>query len=95
MSHVTFNSDYDHRWPSGAITAFKKGMSLRVRAEVSIAAIAAKKATADEKSDTQSDNEQIGQATHSGRDQPLADEDVHLSTGPDVRDQRLSPPGER
>lgn len=33
-----FTSDYDHRWPSGAVTAFKDGMKVHVKEEVAKAA---------------------------------------------------------
>lgn len=42
---VHFTADYDHRWPSRAITAFKAGMTLTVRRVVGQAAIDKGKAT--------------------------------------------------
>lgn len=44
MSKVRFTADYDHRWPSRARTAFRKGWEGRVKREVADAAIAAGKA---------------------------------------------------
>jgi len=41
MAKVTFSRNYDHTWPSRAVTAFKKGWSGTVRAEVEEAARAA------------------------------------------------------
>lgn len=35
---VTFAADYDHHWPSRAVTAFKAGWSGRVKREVAVAA---------------------------------------------------------
>lgn len=45
MARVTFTKDYDHRWPSRAVTAFKKGWMGTVKAEVAEAAIAKGSAT--------------------------------------------------
>ncbi len=42
---VHFAQDYDHRWPSRAVTAFKAGWSGTVKREVGEAAIAKGKAT--------------------------------------------------
>lgn len=44
MSHVKFTADYDHKWPSGCVTAFKKGWEGTVKAEVTEAAVKARKA---------------------------------------------------
>lgn len=41
MSWFKFTADYDHRWPSGAVTEFKEGMILSVKQEVAEAAKAA------------------------------------------------------
>lgn len=40
---IRFSDDYDHKWPSGAETAFKAGMELPVKREVGEAAIGAGK----------------------------------------------------
>lgn len=42
---VHFTADYDHRWPSRAVTAYKAGMILTVRRVVGEAAIAKGRAT--------------------------------------------------
>ena len=42
---VHFTADYDHRWPSRAVTAYKAGMTLTVRRVVGEAAIDKGKAT--------------------------------------------------
>lgn len=42
---VHFTADYDHRWPSRAVTAYKAGMILTVRRIVGLAAIGKGKAT--------------------------------------------------
>lgn len=42
---VHFTADYDHRWPSRAVTAYKAGMILTVRRVVGEAAIGKGKAT--------------------------------------------------
>jgi len=34
MARITFTRNYDHRWPSRAITAFKAGWTGTVKAEV-------------------------------------------------------------
>lgn len=39
MPHVKFEKDYDHTWPSRAVTAFKAGWSGNVKDEVAAAAI--------------------------------------------------------
>ena len=39
MPHVTFERDYNHKWPSRAVTAFKAGWSGRVKQEVADAAV--------------------------------------------------------
>lgn len=41
---VKFTADFDYQWPSRAVTAFKKGMELTVKAEAGQAAIDAGKA---------------------------------------------------
>lgn len=41
---VKFTADYDHTWPSRAVTAFKKGMELTVKQEAGRAAVDAGKA---------------------------------------------------
>lgn len=43
--YVIFKKDYDHVWPSRAVTAYKTGFKGRVKAEVAEAAIAAGAAT--------------------------------------------------
>ena len=45
MPRVRFTADYDHRWPSRAITAYKEGWSGPVKREVAEAAIRKGKAT--------------------------------------------------
>lgn len=42
---VRFTADYDHRWPSRAITAFRAGYEGTVKREVGERAIAKRKAT--------------------------------------------------
>lgn len=42
---VHFTADYDHRWPSRAISAFKSGTTVTVKREVGLAAIGKGKAT--------------------------------------------------
>jgi hypothetical protein len=44
MARVKFSADYNHRWPSGAETAYKAGWEGTVKAEVVEAATAAGKA---------------------------------------------------
>lgn len=41
---VKFTADYDHQWPSRAVTAFKKGQELTVKREAGEAAVTAGKA---------------------------------------------------
>lgn len=43
---ISFTADYNHRWPSGAVTAFKAGWSGPVKRVVADQAIAKGKATA-------------------------------------------------
>lgn len=42
---VHFTADYDHRWPSRAVTAYKAGTTLTVKREVGLAAIGKRRAT--------------------------------------------------
>ena len=42
---ITFTADYNHRWPSRAVSHFRAGQSYTVKAEVRDAAIANGKAT--------------------------------------------------
>jgi hypothetical protein len=44
MARVKFDHDYDHLWPSGAMTAFKANWEGSVKAEVAEAAVKAKRA---------------------------------------------------
>jgi len=44
MARVKFTADYDHTWPSRAVTAFKANWEGSVKAEVAEAAVAAGKA---------------------------------------------------
>lgn len=44
-SWVKFTADYDHRWPSGAVTEFRAGMVVNVKQEVADEAIALKVAS--------------------------------------------------
>jgi hypothetical protein len=46
---IRFTADYDHRWPSRAMTAFKAGMISFVKDEVAEPALAKKKAVETEK----------------------------------------------
>jgi hypothetical protein len=41
---LEFTADYDHRWPSRAVTAFKAGQKVHVKDEVAEGAIAKKRA---------------------------------------------------
>lgn len=38
MPWIRFTADYDHRWPSRAVTAYKAGMVLYVKGDVAKAA---------------------------------------------------------
>ena len=49
MAKITFTADYNHRWPSRAVTHFKTGWTGTVKREVADAAIAKGKATEDVK----------------------------------------------
>lgn len=44
MPRLTFTADYDHEWPSRAVTAYKTGWTGPVKDEVAVAAIGAGKA---------------------------------------------------
>lgn len=46
---IEFTSHYDHRWPTGSVTAFDKGMVVNVKNEVADAAIGVKAAKASKK----------------------------------------------
>jgi len=51
---IRMTQDWDYRWPSGAVTAFKKGWSGKVKKEVGAAALAAQ--AAEEVSDSGEDS---------------------------------------
>ncbi len=42
--YVIFERDYDHKWPSGAVSAYKRGWKGTVKREVGEAAIKLKRA---------------------------------------------------
>lgn len=48
---MEFTEDYDHRWPSGAVTAFKEGMIVNVKNEVAEGATEAGAAKSSKKPD--------------------------------------------
>jgi hypothetical protein len=66
MPKIIFSADYDHRWPSRAITAYKAGWSGTVKREVSDAAIAKGKATEVERSAKVPSDGEASRRQHSG-----------------------------
>ncbi len=61
MAWVTFNADYNHRWPSRAVTFFPVGYTGNVKREVEEAALAKGVATKAAKPDKSPDDEQISE----------------------------------
>lgn len=83
---VRFLKDYDHRWPSRAISAFKAGFVGSVKAEVWEGARAKGAATLAPKAATPSSDERLSDIGRSGR---LAGPDDAHNVGSGVRDTRL------
>jgi hypothetical protein len=90
---VRFLEDYDHKWPSRAMTAFKAGMVKFVRQEVAEAALALHKAEATERPEkTQDVDGQDGYAEGDDEAAPadgpgahaVAQSDDAADVGPDV-----------
>ena len=92
---VKFTADYDHRWPSGAFTAFKKGMDLTVKREAAEAAIAKGKATLVKDDDKPSGDGKAAKTADAGRSAGVAGADVHPSSRTAVRSERDDASGER
>lgn len=86
MAHVTFSRDYNHRWPSRAITAFKAGWTGTVKAEVAEAALEKGAATRSTKPATRRGDERL---PDSGRSGNLDRQDHAHDVGAGVRDQLL------
>lgn len=91
MARVTFTRDYNHRWPSRAITAFKAGWTGTVKAEVADAAQEKGAATRCTKPATRGGDERL---PDSGRSGNLARQDHADHVGAGVRDQLLDGAGQ-
>lgn len=87
---VRFIKDYDHRWPSRAISAFKAGFVGSVKAEVWEGAQAKGAATLEPKAAKVADNERLSDIGRSGR---LARPDDAHDVGAVVRDTPLDGAG--
>jgi hypothetical protein len=61
MAWVTFTADYNHRWPSRAVTFFPSGYTGSVKREVEEAAIAKGVATPAKKPSKAVDDEQVSE----------------------------------
>lgn len=85
MPRIKFIRDYDHRWPSRAITAFKVGWTGSVKTEVAQAAVP-KYATPAPKYAKAPDD---GRLPDSGRGGNLDRSDDAHDVGASVRDQLL------
>lgn len=90
MPRITFNHDYNHRWPSRAVTAFKAGWTGSVKAEVAEAAIPKYATAAPKYAKAPAD----GRLPNSGRGGKLARSDDADHVGAVVRDQVLDGAGE-
>lgn len=64
---IIFTADYNHRWPSRAVTHFRAGTTLTVKAEVRDAAIAKGKATDAEEPATRENSGQASRRESLGR----------------------------
>jgi hypothetical protein len=69
MAHARFTANYDHKWPSGCVTAYKAGYEGTVKAEVLAGALAAKKAV-----DLDAKGEKINR-----KDNPPAAQDILIA----------------
>ena len=84
---VKFTANYDHRWPSRAVTAFKAGWFGTVRREVAEAAIAKGKATALRRPAKQANDAAASENADMGRSRGMAQPDDAHDVGRSVRDQ--------
>lgn len=91
---VKFTADYDHRWPSRAMTSYKAGYEGTVKREVGERAIAKGKATEVRKPDTSAGDAATSTNADLGRSRGMAqphDAD-HVGTG--VRHQIVDGAGQ-
>lgn len=91
---VRFTQDYDHRWPSRAVTAFKAGWEGAVRREVGEAAIAKGKATEAEKPAKPKSDAAPAQNADLGRSRGMAEPDDAHHVGSIVRGQVVDRAGQ-
>jgi len=91
MARVTFTKDYDHRWPSRAVTAFKAGWAGTVKHEVAESAHAKGAATIEP---SRAKAPSHGRLPDSGRGGKLGRSDDAHDVGASVRDQLLGGAGE-
>jgi hypothetical protein len=84
---VRFTANYDHRWPSRAMTMFKAGWSGTVKREVADAAIAKGKATALRRPAKQAGDAAASENADMGRSRRMAEPDDAHNVGGSVRDQ--------
>lgn len=90
MPRITFDRDYNHRWPSRAVTAFKKGWTGSVKAEVAETAIPKYATAAPKRANVRAD----GRLPDSGRGRELARPDDAHRVGASVRNQVLDGAGQ-
>lgn len=84
---VLFTADYDHRWSSRAVTAFKADWSGTVKREVAEAAIAKGKATALRRPAKQANDAAASENADMGRSRGMAQPDDAHDVGTIVRYQ--------
>lgn len=82
---VRFTQEYDHRWPSRAVTAYKAGWEGTVKREVGEAAISKGKATEAGKPAKPSSDAAAAKNADLGRSRGMAEPDDAHNVGPIVR----------
>ena len=89
---VKFTADYDHRWPSRAVTAFKAGYEGTVKREVGERAISKARATEVRKAAKLTSDAAASKSTDLGRSRRVAEphdaDDVGAVVRPAVMDGR-------
>lgn len=83
---IEFSADYDHRWPSRSVTAFKAGQKVFVKDEVAERALAKKRAhVIDKPADGDPARVTTQSPLESPADKAYGSEDAAPSKAPDLR----------
>lgn len=91
---VRFTSDYDHKWPSRAMTAYKAGWEGTVKREVGERAISKGKATEVRKPDTSAGDAAASTNADMGRSRGMAEPHDADHVGTSVRRAQLDGTGQ-